>query len=141
MKFEKKTCIAIVILSIFIAFTPCIDARYNKTALECESSESVHLFSFVESGYVQHRNFDYKGIGISFPFCFYIGRVEIDLLVFDSYPEESRLTVKSITGTTTYMENISVVLKGFIGWVQPTGHISDGFLKGWAIITKVSPLR
>lgn len=141
MKFEKKTGIAIVILLICLAFTPCIDAKFDKTAFESESSESVHLFSFVESGYVQHRNMNCSGIYFSYPFCFCIGSVKIDLSGFQGAPEEPRLTVKSISGTTTYEENVSVVLRGFIGRVQPTGHISGGFLKGHAVIAKICLLE
>jgi len=150
--FKKSLIVLILLLIISAACSSSINANISKASVDSDSvdlsseicgldDENVHLICFVESGYARHKNVNCSGFYISAPFNFCIGSVELDLIGFYDEPEEPRLTIKSFSGKTIYENNISVSLKGFIGRVCPTGSIYSGFLKGFAMITSITPLE
>ena len=149
---RKGLAVAVILLFIGVAFAPSINANISKASVDSDSVDlsseicglvvdGVHLICFVESGYVRHKNVTCSGFYIGAPFNFCIGSVELELKGFRDAPEEPRLTIKSYSGKTIYENNISVSLKGFIGRVCPTGSIYSGYLKGFAMITSITPLE
>jgi len=152
--FKKSLTAAIILLFISVACSSTINADIRKASVDSDSvdlsseicglddeNEAIHLICFVESGYVEHKNVNCSGFYISAPFNFCIGSVELELKGFPGEPERIRLILLSFSGTKTYRNNISVSLKGFIGRVCPTGSIYSGFLKGFAMITSITPLE
>lgn len=150
--FKKSLTVAMLLLFINVACSSSINANISKASVDSDSvdlsseicglvDDNVHLICFVESGYVRHKNVNCSGFYISAPFNFCIGSVELELKGFRDAPEEPRLTIKSYSGKTINENNISVSLKGFIGRICPTGNIYSGFLKGFAMITSITPLE
>ena len=144
MKKAKKCILIIVILLIISAtFTINIKAEERKSSVDNDSDdESIHYFCFVKAGNVGIRNVKIDGFYSAYysNFFFCIGDVELDLKGFSSYPNESRLIVKSLFGKTIYENDVSVSMTGFIGSVRQTGSIDSGHLWGFARSIHIFPL-
>jgi len=136
----KTLAVGIVVLLIGISFILNTNAMTlsDKKSIEITKDSFNHFFCFVESGYVNHENVIISGFNLSYPFSFCIGSIKLNLTAFHQQPEEIRLSIKHIFKTIYYEFNVSVTLKGFIGRIQPTGSVSAGFLKGFALFTQVT---
>lgn len=132
------------IILLFISIS--IASNINAGALNEEKSDEVTkytfnlFFCFIESGYVRHENVIISGFNLSYPYSFCIGNIKLNLTAFDQQPDETRLTIRRISDTWYFGCNVSVVLKGFIGNIQPTGSVSGGFLKGFALFAQINEI-
>jgi hypothetical protein len=138
----KVLAVGIIVFLINISITSIINA---KTIVNINSDEETndshnYLFCFIESGYVRHEVINTNGLYFSYPLAFCIGSVILNLTAFHQQPDETRLTIKRISDTMYYGCNVSIILKGFIGKIQPTGSISGGFLKGFALFIRVNEI-
>jgi hypothetical protein len=126
---SKALTIGILLLFIGISIT----SNINAGALIEEKSDGIKkdsynlFFCFIESGYVRHVITNITGFYLSYPFAICIGNIILNLTAFHQQPDETRLTIRRISDTWYFGCNVSVVLKGFIGKIQPTGSISGGF--------------
>jgi len=155
MNISKKLFIVnIIILFINLTYFSTINANINKEFFDINpvvvnsnisrpnyENVTIHRFCHIESGNVEHRNLN----GAFFCIPIVIGS-EIRHFVTGSFSIHLkgggvRLTVSKIFRMATYKEDVIVSVRGFIGMVQPTGGLSDGFLSGYSLITSVVPLE
>jgi hypothetical protein len=107
-------------------------------------NETRHLFCFIESGDVQLRNFQgrFYGIPISTNSGIRhlgVGTFHLNLSGWNQSSGAS-LTITQFHRQAHYFHNVSIYVKIFIGWYQPTGDLSGGALKGFALSIKINPL-
>ena len=96
------------------------------------------MICFIESNDVQHKHLRHSALYLSYPFCFGIGVFSIDLIGEDN---EERIKITNIFDTKSYTMDVNVLVRGFIGRINPSGSVSEGFMKGFALITLISILE
>ena len=158
-KFNKYLIVLIPFLIIITACSSSINANISKLSADIDSiahnkeicglddeDVTTHMFCYIKSGEVDHHcpyefwNGTFFGILIKIGTgigTFGAGSLYIHLTGED---DEPRLTVSKVFRKITYIEDVNVSVKGFIGVFQPTGHISGGLLFGFALITCITPL-
>jgi|GEM_PF-3555008 len=152
--YKKFLTITIFILFISATNSSSINVNISKTSsdsdsynLSSESYESndenvnIHMFCYIKSGNVEHRNLDGPFFGIPIVIGSDIRHFGIGSFYIHLKGGGVRLTVYEIFRKTTYKEDINVSIEGFIGMVQPTGGLSAGFLSGYSLITSIIPLE
>jgi hypothetical protein len=152
--YKKFLIITIFILFISATNSSSINVNISKKSsdsdsynLGLESYESnnenvkIHMFCYIKSGNVEHRNLTGPFFGIPIVIKSDIRHFGIGSFYIHLKGGGVRLTVYEIFRKTTYKEDINVSIKGFIGMVQPTGGLSDGFLSGYSLITSIIPLE
>lgn len=107
-------------------------------------NETIYRLCFVESGDVQHRNFAGRFFGIPVHNNndirhFGVGSFGLDLLGWNK-SSDVRLKITRLYTITEYHQDVRISLKGFIGFYQPTGHLSEGTLFGFVCSIKIQPL-
>jgi hypothetical protein len=154
IQYKRFLKIVIILLIINIAFSSCLNANskksyndYNSKVIiitHFKSKDNCHFISYIKSGRVEHRN--YRG---DFIFIYpiklgngigHIGVGRNFTVNLKGEGREIRLRVHKIPGLKIYNKDISVNINGFIGVFQPTGGLSGGYLFGFALITKITPL-
>ena len=100
-------------------------------------NDFVHMICFIESNDVQHKQLRHSALYLPYPICFGIGVFSIDLIGEDN---EERIKITNLIGTKSYTVDVNVLVRGFIGRINPSGSVSGGFLKGFALITHISIL-
>jgi len=120
---------------------------FSSESFRSDENADVHMFCYIKSGEVDHHcPYEFwhgTFFGILIKIGNDIGTVGIGSLYMHLTGEgdELRLTVSKFFRTINYTEDVNVSVKGFFGVFQPTGHISTGSFYGFALITKVIPLK
>ena len=149
MKFEVIIKTILIFSIVSLIFVPGLKGMENYSSdQDIEILESPtklddydsYRFCYIESGDVNLDHFSFFRIGLFWPAPpgFGLGQVGV---VLKGWRGDTRLTVKSIYGTTTYDYDIHVYVRGFVGYAWPTVSIYGGMLKGCAFIAVVSPLN
>jgi len=139
-----------LLLNLFLDYTIDItaangvDTSTDELRSFINMNETIYRLCFVESGDIQHRNFVGRFFGIPVPKNndirhFGVGSFGLDLLGWKNC-SVMRLKITRLCNIREYHQDVRISLHRFIGFYQPTGHLSDGTLSGFVCSIKIQPL-
>ena len=152
----KALGIGIILMLEVMIVLPCANATVRKTSSTSfislnedpnnlyDQNVTRYMFCFIKSGDVQLRNFHGRFHGVTIIMNsgirhFGIGTFQLDLIDWNNSTWPS-LTITQFRRSSMYYRDVSINVGAFIGFYQPTGDLSSGELKGFALSIEVNHL-